>query len=405
MSSTAVKLFSRAILFVPFAIQPNEASPYYSQPPPLVRTLTTTVPQYQITEVIPNPEDKLDIYTYYKVNTKGDFYITYNKDGSFSLAYRSEDTGKNLFFPPAPEGQLVAMICGSNIGYPGAFEIYSKGNDNYSVTYNINVKSTIPLLNIPTHTWVNSVYAKNMISAIKSLPEPFISELAKQGITVMIAKDYNDAYYYYYPSWKEYDRWKVEDPRKPPYEITPKGYVDNRKYSSTGGFFIDRKAIIPQIVTQYGTGKLVDRAESKDYIIRVLYHELGHALDYAYSSAFSDSDTFKGAHALDVKSFSDADKENLVYFYNSRSEAFAHLTAALLGGLSKDESAVMLSKFRRSAEIIREDVLPRIGVDISVEDIRKNIYPDYNRKKAPPVKTSQVISIPDMPRELMPQLA
>ena len=403
VNSVVVKLLS-PVLFFPFAVQPNEVRAQSPLPIPQVRPLTTPVLQHKITKVITNPPDRPDVYTYYKVDTKGDLHVAYHKDGSFSLVYKNEDTGKNLFFPQAPKGQLVAMICGSNIGYPGAFEIYSKGNDNYSVTYNINVKSTIPLLNIPSHTWVHSAYAKNMISAIESLPEPFTKELAKQGITVMIAKDYNDAYYYYYPSWKESDRWKVEDPQKPPYELTPKGYVDHRKYSSIGGLFVEGKAIIPQIVTQYGSTKTVDRAESKDYIIRVLYHELGHALDYAYSSAFSDLDSFKGAHAADIKGFSEEDKTNLVYFYNSRSETFAHLTAALLGGLSKEESAVMLSKFKSSAEIVRQDVLPRIGVDISIENIRKNIYPDYNRK-VEPVKTSQVIAIPDIPRDLIPQLA
>ena len=400
------KLAGAVLLLPVFAVQPSEVSAQHLRVPAQVRPHTVSAPIYEITEIINDP-DRLSepgIAAYYKVNTKGDFYITHNTDSTFSLAYRSEDITKGLLFPEKAAGQLVGIVDAASVGFPGGFEIRSAGKAAYSVNYASHIKSSVSLLHIPTHTQVSSTYAKNMISAIKSLPEPFTSELAKQGITVMIAKDYNDAYYYYYPSWKEYDRWKTEDPAKPPYEITPKGYVDNRKYSSTGGFFIDKKAVIPQIVTQYGTCKLVDRSDSKDYIVRVLYHELGHALDYAYSSAFSDSDSFKSAHALDVKSFSDEDKKNLVYFYNSRSEAFAHLTAALLGGLSKDEAAVMLSKFKRSAEIIREDVLPRIGVNISVEDIRKNIYPDYNRK-APPVKTSQVISIPDMPRDLVPQLA
>ncbi len=404
MNLSPVRFLAKSVVVLPFFITQSD-NLKAQQPASIVKSITTPIPQYQITEVIPNPKDRPDVYTYYRVNTKGDFYITYNKDGSFSLAYKDEDAGKNLFFPQKPEGQLVATICGSNIGYPGAFEIYSKGNDTYSVTYNIDVKSTIPLLNIPTHTWVDSAYAKNMISTIKSLPEPFTKELAKQGVQVLIAKDYIDAYYYYYPAWKEYDRWKTEDPNKPQYEITAEGYIDRRKYSSTGGFYTGGKAVIPQRVTQYGSTILLDRAESKDYITRVLYHELGHAFDYAYSSPFSDREGFKGAHTSDVKNFSEADKKNLVYFYNSRAEAFAHITAALLGGLSKSESATILNKFRQSAELVRQDILPKAGVNLSVEDIRKNIYPNYNRNVAP-IQTSQVILIPDLPfLDSTPQLA
>ena len=363
--------------------------------------------KYYITKILRDPEhfwdyEKLD--TYYKVETKNNevFYIARFRNARTEHDYaiaEQEELKKRFIFPKAiDEDTPVAKVFAKEAGLDGVFEIYER-NGGYQVKYDYN-----PLLYIPEHTTVSATYLVNLENALGKLPPQFTKALAKEGIYLMVGADYNDVYYSYYPSWKNQDTWKSDDPIKPAYEITENGYIDRRKYMHIGGTFIDRKAIMPQQYVNYYTNKTFDYTNNKEEIMRVMFHELGHALDYAYFSAFSDIDELKAAHKLDIKTFSDDDKKNLVYFYNSRSETFAEVTAALLGGFNKERAAIMLHKFPKCAEFIRDDVLPRIDVNISIEQIRKDIYPGYLRKndektKKAVQKLSGILTIPDRLQE------
>ncbi len=345
---------------------------------------------------------------FYKVDTgnKGWFYIARKQeartDTIFVPAFDGNEKKKGMLFLPPPENStLVSTVDAKEIGLSGAFEIYDK-NGWYYVNYKFS-----PLILTPNHTKVTSTFLLNIERELQKFPSKLTNELTKNGIRIMIAGNVQDAYYHYYPSWKQYDNSLIVDPKKPAYEMTKNGFRDNRKYANTGGMFIDRKVVIPQRYTVYGTNEIYDYATSNYWTKRVLYHELGHAIDYVYEAAFSDTDGFRAAHSADIKPFTEGDINDLAYFYRSRSETFAHLTASLLGGLSRDESAKMLSKFPRCAEHIRQNVLPRFDVELTKEKIRKNIYPGY-LKADKQTKLSNaflhevnVIIPPDFPQEFV----
>ena len=364
------------------------------------RVITDT--NYQITDVITDPKkmsNKFDAYYKVDTNNEGWFYIARYKhvrnNKIFVASFDVNQKKNGLVFPKSENPNMpVALIDAEPAGLQGVFKIYDTGN-GYSVDYDFS-----PMMLLPSHTHVSANYMVNMENSIRKLPDPFTKELAKQGIKVLIGKNPDDVYYHYYPQWKIRDQWKVEDINLPPYEKTENGYIDHRKYSSIGGLYIDKKAIIPETYRKYGTNTMLDRSKSIANIMFVLSHELGHGTDYAYGARLSDVKGFKIAHAHDVAKFSEKDKKSLVYFYNSRSEAFAHLTAAMLGGLSKKESAIMLDKFSKSAEHIRQLVLPRFGVELSVDDIRRDIYPNYlqdQKARKEDTETTSVLEIPDMP--------
>lgn len=364
--------------------------------------------KHYITEVITDPDKSWDyqgarVDTLYKVDTKnkGWFYIARYKysgtDTAFAARFDQEHLKKGLVFPRAIDKDTpVATVSAREAGLNGTFEVYEIDNWYY-VKYKFS-----PLLYIPNHTSVSSTYLVNLENVLRKLPSQFTSELAKQNIQVMTGWDHNDVYYYYHPSWQNEDAFKPHDPTKPAYEITENGYIDRRKHMHVGGYFLDNQAVMPQHYVDYYTSEFFDYTNNKEEIMRVLSHELGHALDYAYSSTgFSSLEGFQAAHTADTKTFSEEDKKKLVYFYNSRIEAFAELTGALLGGFTKERAAIMLHKFPKCAEFVREDILPRIKVNISIEQIRRDIYPNYLKKdeqtKSAIKRLSRVLTIPDMP--------
>lgn len=357
------------------------------------------------------PEDgKQTFDAYYGIDTEneGRFYIARYNEGRteniFTAAYDEDEKKKGMLFIDFPNtSNPVTTVDAKEIGLNGYFEI-NELSGRYEIKYKFS-----PLLFTPNHTKVSSTFMLNIERELQTFPKKLINELHKNGIRVMIAANIEDAYYHYYPSWKQYDDNLFVDPKRPAVEWTENGFRDNRKYSNTGGFFVDRKVVIPQKYYTYGTEKVFDYSTSNEYTKRVLYHELGHAIDYVYNSAFSDDKDFKTAHNADTKPFTKQDIKDLAYFYRSRSETFAHVTAALLGGLSKSEASQMLSKFPMCAEHIRQNVLPRFDIELTKEQIRKDIYPNYLRKAGEKQTrlniTSDAISMviipPDMPQEII----
>lgn len=323
---------------------------------------------------------KIDTYFGIDTENEGSFYIARKSnarpDAMFGVAYDEEDrkAGK-LFLKAADEDMPVAIVPAKEAGLPGVFKIYEKNGD-YEVSYDFH-----SMIWVPPHTKVGSTYLMHLENAMRKLPKELTKELEKQGVYVYTGEDYKDVYYKYYPHWEQEDRLKHWDPKLPVYEIRKDGtWIDRRKYMHIGGLYIQNSAMIPQKYVNYYTGKTYDYAEHKEAIFRVLFHELGHALDYAYGGAFSDENTFRTAHKADTKPFTEDDKDKLRYFYRSRSETFAHVTAALLGGLDKEESAKILSKFKNCAEDVRQSVFPRLKINISIEDIRRDVYPNYLKK-------------------------
>ena len=281
--------------------------------------LPKSIEKYKITEVITDPErigSKYDAYYKVETNKEGYFYIARQKNGRtdtlFGASFDLNEKNKGLVFPdPIDNSGLVALVDAKEAGLNGVFEIYDN-NAGYIVQYNFS-----PLISTPGHTTVSSTYLIDMENMLRKLPSSYTAEIAKQGIRVLMAKNVEDAYYYYYPSWKREDDSKVVDPKRPPYEFTENGYRDYRKYANIGGLYIDRKAIIPQTYIRYGTNdEIIDYAKSVDDTRYVAYHELGHGFDDLYYSRFSDSKEFKKAHSKDISTFSKEDKDRLIYFYN-----------------------------------------------------------------------------------------
>lgn len=355
-------------------------------------------------------EAKCKVDAYYRVDTENNswFYIARKNEGRtdnlFLAVFDQKDKRKGtLFLEPPPNSTLVTTIDAKEIGLDGAFEIYDK-NGWYYVNYKFS-----PLINTPNHTKVSSVFLLNIERELQKFPKKLTNELTKQGVKVMIGGNVEDTYYHYYPSWKQYDDNLLVDPKRPAYEQTEDGWRDNRKYANTGGVYISGKVIIPQRYSLYASNKTYDYATSLEDTRYVLYHELGHAIDYMYGEAFSASDAFKNTHSTDIKTFTKQDIKDLAYFYRSRSETFAQVSAALLGGLPKRETESILSKFPMCAEHIRQNVLPRFDINLTKEQIRKDIYPRYLMKEgARQTKlslntepTTGVIIPPDLPQEII----
>ncbi len=351
----------------------------------LARIIKSTNVNYSITEVITDPEkidrDKYDAY--YKVDTKnkGNFYIVQSSEGRtsalFYCAYKEKEKNDGFVFPePENPNTPVAVVSAKSSGLDGIFEIYDK-NGAYKVNYKFS-----PILYTPDHSQVNSKYLFNMEKILRSFPERLVAEFNSRGIRVLIAKDIQDSYYAYYPSWKFHDDTHPPDPNLPILEKTENGWKDNRRYANIGGLYIDSTAIMPQQWIKYGTSdEIIDRSDKFVATKATVFHELGHALDYINSSPFSDTESYKTAYSKDVKNIAEDKQEAVAYFLMARREAFAELTAALTGGLPKNRAALMLSTFPQAAENIRKRVLPTFGVEISIDDIKKDIYPDYLSKK------------------------
>lgn len=419
-------------LLYPVLSNRNEAG---AEPPALVKTLTshnvTTLPiskdipflelvrtpesilkgyvshneglkqSYKITETITDQKRIEAKYAaYYKVNTEGWFYIVQRrdckKDNVFALAFDGKEKAKGLLFPePKDSSKPVAVIDGSAINLSGVFEIYDTG-DSYSINYQIS-----PLISLPKHTDVDSDFLLNVDETIKKMPKSLVDSLASRGVEVMLARNVEDSYYYLYPSWKEYDRKNPNDPSKPWLEVREDGCKDNRNYSNTGALYYQKKVIIPQQHYEYGTRKIIDRITQKEWTKFTTGHEVGHSLDFfnmddyyfgnqspAYASKkksnidrYSGTSDYLTLFEVDKKRMDPAIKKKLAYSWcksdGGEAEGFANQFAALMGTMSKDETALLLSAFPNSTEHLRKNVLPVFGVTMSVEDVRKNVYPDY----------------------------
>ncbi len=374
----------------------------------LMLSIPSTIEEskYKINEIITDKSRMSEgCEAYYGVDTKGKarFYVVLcteaRTDSMLSIAYEQDQFEKGNIFPRSNDPNTpVAWVDAKKAGLDGVFLVYEK-NNTYEVKYQFS-----SLIVTPKHSYVNPNYLINLQNELVKLPRSIRSELSKSGKYVLIAKNVEDAYYAYYPSWRAEDKWKGTDPTRPVYEFTKTGWRDNRKHANTGGLYVENYAIIPQTYTIYGTNTLYDYSNNKAEIRRVLFHELGHAFDDLYSSRFSDTAEFKATHSADIKKFSSEKKEKFKYFYNSTSELFAELFSSLFEGSPNAKD--LLEDFPKSAEHIRQSVLPRYGVDISVDHIRKNIYPDYlkspkDKGKTEIQKVSSLITIPDFPQEYM----
>ncbi|MBI3589965.1 MAG: hypothetical protein HY094_01135 [Candidatus Melainabacteria bacterium] len=336
----------------------------------LANAKETKVPKYDISEVINSPRriDRNKFHACYKVDLKEGKsvhifqYVSGRTDSIFGISWDEKDKTKGLLFPePAHNSKLVALVNAKKAGLNGVFEIYDS-EGWYEAKYKFS-----PLLVVPEHTTVNSNFLINTESALRKLPEKYADNLFKQKVQVILGKNVEDSYYHYYPHMKEEDAqggtWQNLNGRK---NLNVPAIYDP----------IDKMVIIPQQYIEYKTNRIIDSSDLKEEILSMVFHELGHAFDASSEVTHSDTDRFEEIYEQDKKKLQGTIKSSSTY-YNFRREAFAELTAALLGGLSKQKSETILSMFPRSAEYIREELLPQVGVNITIRDVRENIYPYY----------------------------
>lgn len=363
-------------------------------------------PKFEIVETITNSKsiDTKKYSAYYKVDikNKGWFYIVQNKDcktnNVFDLAFDREEKAKGLLFPkPEDSSKPVAVIGGNGAKLSGVFKVYDTG-DSYEVKYDIS-----PLVTVATHTNIDSRFLLNVDETIKNMPQSMISDLIARGVEVYLTRNIEDSFYHLYPSWKEYDRNHPNDPNKPWFEYSADGNCkDNRNYSNTSALYKDKRAIIPQTHYEYGTRKTIDRIHYPIWTKHTVGHELGHAAD-AYDNDdyyfgvdsssykakkkgfgldwYSYLDEFKTAFEIDKSRMSPELKEKLGYSWcrgtNGQVEGFANLFSCFMDTEAKEDAALLLSAFPNASEHMRKKFLPKFGVNLTIEDVRKNIYPEY----------------------------
>lgn len=342
-----------------------------------------TTPTYEISEIITGNRIGPRFQAYYRVQTNipGSFYIVQYKDSDkqkiFTLSYDLEDKRQGRIFPrPQDSSKPVAVIKGEGANLDGVFEIYDRG-EYYSVNYNFS-----PLIYIPSHTEINSRYLLNIDESLKDLPTDLVSKLNEYNRKIMLANNVEDSYYWLYPSWKEDDDNSPINSNRPWIEKINGQWVDNRRHENVPGYyFSDRHMIVmPQKYIRYGTeDEVIDRTEHTDWNKATVFHEIGHAVDYLESPLYSDVNSFVRAYNTDLAKIPASEQERVGYFLMNRREPFAELVGALLGGFTRDRAARILDYFPDAAEHIRINVLPEYGYEITDDDVRENIYPDYRK--------------------------
>lgn len=361
------------------------------------------IPKYEITEVIKDSSRIEDKYSaYYKVDIKNEgwFYIAQSKDCNqktvFLAAHNFEDKRKGKVFPaPDDYSKPVAVVSAKEAGLSGVFEIYDDGENSYKIKYNFS-----PLLSIPSHTKVNSNYLISVQNGLSKIPEPLVDDLRGRGIRLMIGKNVEDTYYYRYPSWKRYDEENPNDPSKPWLEVKGDSCIDHRNYSNISALYVQKTVIMPQTHYEYGTGKLNDRSEWHKWNQYTVGHELGHAIDYFNSDDHYNGDSYKYSNKkksnvarysgvekflelfkLDKERMDPALRNKIAYTWckkdGGEAEGFADLCAVMFGSMSSKNAAITLFAYPQSAEYVRKEILPKFGTNITVDDVRKNIYADY----------------------------
>ncbi|GEM_PF-2172262 len=371
-------------------------------------TLPNEPKKCNITEIITEPHrierDKFNAY--FKVDTGNDgwFYIVQNKNSRtknvFDLAYdKGEKKAGKLFPPTGDPSKPVAVISGNGGKLSGTFKIYDTG-DGYSVKYEIS-----PLINVPSHTTVDSRFLLDVDETIKGLPLGMVNDMVARGIEVYLAKNIEDSYYHLYPSWQAYDRQHPNDPSKPWLEMKDDGCIDHRNYSNTSALYTQKRVVIPQTHYEYGTRKLYDRVGDFSWTRHTVGHEIGHAVDNYNSNDYhlgmdsskgrdkrkgnedwySQESDFLTAFEIDKQRMDPEIKKKVAYSWCRKSEiggqveGFANIISAFLGTESKDGAGLLFSAFPRSSEIVREKFLPKFGVKLTIADIREKIYPGYQK--------------------------
>lgn len=365
-----LSLLSKAVIAIPFLLSEtnNVSAQYRFKSIAQVKTVSSNTPTFQITEIIsdrdsiPEPE----VSAYYKAGDKRNFYITHNNDGTFSLAY--EDVVKNPPFPRGQNNQMVGIVDAVNIGYPGVFEIYSHKTADYYVQYNPNARSSVPLLQIYNN--VDPVFAKNVVAGIKEFPEEILKVLEKYNRRLIISAD-TKVFYDYFPSARNQDLFKNQN--KTEQIWIDGGRVDNRKWSEVGGLYDSNvKAVfLPQkYYYDERRGIVIDHKDCNEIMTYTLFHELFHGLDDVYN--FSRDKRFIEIYNADKSKFTDVHKRTLGYFYKSEGETFAELGTALLGKMDyRPKALIMFKAFPKTADFIRDDVLPRFDVSMTWDEVYK----------------------------------
>lgn len=344
---------------------------------------TTSPPTYRISEVISGNRIESEYKSYFRValNTDAFFYIVQRKDSKgqkiFELSYDLADKRQGRIFP-APEdySKPVALVDGKGADLNGIFEIYDRG-DYYSVSYNFS-----PLIYIPSHTEISSVYLLTVDKSLKDLPKDLTDTLNENKRRLMLAKNIEDSYYWLYPYWREEDRNHHIDPKKPWIEKVNGVWIDNRRHENVPGYYLsDRSMIVmPQRYIKYATeDEVIDRVNDHEWNKATVFHEIGHALDYLRSPLYSDARNYDEAYNRDLAKIPNEEQERVGYFLMNKVEPFAELVGALLGGFSRDRAARILDYFPDAAEHIRVHVLPKYGYEISEDDVRGKIYPGYRK--------------------------
>lgn len=369
--------------------------------------------EYQIIETITSPEkiDTSKYSAYYKVNTRneGSFYIVQKKDCRIEDAFLtfadSKERENGLIFQKSNDpSKLVAVVSALPLGMSGKFNVF-QGKNTYAIQYD----AFSALIDIPSHTTVSSKYLAMVDKGIRKLPQSLRQDLYRRGIKLMIGRNVEDTYYYYYPSWKSKDQSTNRDESKPWLEVKGDSCTDHRKIKNISALYNQKRVIIPQEHLDYISNKIIDRADSlESWTFDTIGHELGHAVDFfntddyydssssAYSAqrktyssngglyykqtAYSHDPTFLGVFKIDKERMESHIKEKVAYLWckpeGGQQEGFADITASLIGGSNPEKTALTLNAFPLSAEHIRKKVLPDFGVNLSLDDVRA-IYPSY----------------------------
>lgn len=311
-------------------------------------------------------------------NNTGKFTIGLYKDRQnqkISRAiYDERDRTQGRLFPASTDqSQPVAIVDASGAGIEGVFTIYDSDN-GYELFYPLS-----PTLWIPEHAnGIATNYIFSINNSLKHLPEGVTNAFYENETWTLIGKNIEDTYYWLYPAWRSYDQNIPIDPNKPWIEKVDGRWVDNRRYANVPGLYLsDRKLIvIPQTYITYGTSNgIQDRNGSDEWNRATVFHESGHGVDDLNS--YSNAEGFISAYERDKRSIPENEESLVSYYLQNRSEPFAEISGALMGGLSGRRAARILSYFYNAAEHIRTNVLPRYGYRITPQHIRQNIYPGY----------------------------
>lgn len=265
-------------------------------------------------------------------------------------------------------------------------------------------KTISPLIKVPAHTRVSPKLLSHVDRVVKDIPEKFIKAFISRGAKIFLARNVEDSYYYLNPEWRVYDRKHPNQPNKPWLEIKKDGTcVDNRNYSNTSAMYWNKKAIILQEWYEYGANNIKTRVNSPVWTRHTVGHELGHVLgsfnndDYLnpndrikYARAkvsnvkeYDEAEAFKIAFELDTARIDPEIRKELEYSWCKRKtlggyvEAFANLFSTFVGTETKHDASVLLRGFPNSAEYLRKKVFPHFGVEMSITQVRENIFPDY----------------------------